>query len=159
MPTLWHCNSRLRLASPLELAQSEIETAGACHRVPDQRRGSRTTTSGPRPVTSRAGTRPDGDSIRLDTYCRAGERVSPYYDSMIGKLIIRGADREEAIGRLDRALGVFEIGGLRTNLACCSNSWCSTRDFRNNAISTRWLEQTGLPAFAERQQEPHHGAH
>ncbi|MCY3641593.1 MAG: acetyl-CoA carboxylase biotin carboxylase subunit [Gammaproteobacteria bacterium] len=148
---------KVALGEPLGLAQSEIELQGhaiECRiNAEDPDHDFR-----PAPGDITRWNPPDGDGIRLDTYCRAGERVSPYYDSMIGKLIIRGADREDAIGRLDRALGVFEIGGLRTNLAL-QQFVVQHPDFRNNAISTRWLEQTGLPAFAERQQEPHHGAH
>ena len=148
---------KVALGEPLRLAQSEIELQGhaiECRiNAEDPDHDFR-----PAPGDITRWNPPNGDGIRLDTYCRAGERVSPYYDSMIGKLIIRGADREDAIGRLDHALGVFEIGGLRTNLAL-QQFVVQHPDFRNNAISTRWLEQTGLLAFAERQQEPHHGAH
>ena len=148
---------KVALGEPLRLSQSEIELQG--HAIecrinaedPDQ-------DFRPAPGNITSWSPPDGDGIRLDTHCRAGERVSPYYDGMIGKLIARGTDREDAIDRLDRALGAFEIGGLRTNLAL-QQFVVQHQDFRSNAISTRWLEQTGLPAFAERQQEPHHGAH
>ena len=148
---------RVALGEPLEMSQSEIEMQGhaiECRiNAEDPDHDFR-----PAPGDITSWSPPVGDGIRLDTYCRAGERVSPYYDSMIGKLIARGADRDDAIGRLDRALGTFEIGGLRTNLAL-QQFVVQHPDFRNNAISTRWLEQTGLPAFAERQQEAHHGAH
>ncbi|MCY4566347.1 MAG: acetyl-CoA carboxylase biotin carboxylase subunit [Gammaproteobacteria bacterium] len=148
---------RVAFGEPLEMSQSEIELQGhaiECRiNAEDPDHGFR-----PAPGDITSWNPPGGDGVRLDTYCRAGERVSPYYDSMIGKLIARGADRDDAIGRLDRALGTFEIGGLRTNLAL-QQFVVQHPDFRNNAISTRWLEQTGLPAFAERQQEAHHGAH
>ena len=148
---------KVALGEPLALSQSDIEVQGhaiECRiNAEDPDHGFR-----PAPGDITSWSPPDGDGIRLDTHCRAGERVSPYYDSMIGKLIARGDDREDAIDRLDRALGVFEIGGLRTNLAL-QQFVVQHPDFRNNAISTRWLEQTGLPAFAARQQESHHGAH
>ena len=148
---------KVALGEPLEMSQSEIEMQGhaiECRiNAEDPNHDFR-----PAPGDITSWSPPGGDGIRLDTYCRAGERVSPYYDSMIGKLIARGADRDDAIDRLDRALGTFEIGGLRTNLAL-QQFVVQHPDFRNNAISTRWLEQTGLPAFAERQQEAHHGAH
>ena len=148
---------RVALGEPLELSQSDIELQGhaiECRiNAEDPGHDFR-----PAPGDITSWNPPCGDGIRLDTYCRAGERVSPYYDSMIGKLIARGADRDDAIGRLDRALGDFEIGGLRTNLVL-QRFVVRHPDFLNNAISTRWLEQTGLPAFAERQQEAHHGAH
>ena len=148
---------RVALGEPLGLSQSDIELEGhaiECRiNAEDPDHDFR-----PAPGDITRWSPPGGEGIRLDTYCRAGERVSPYYDSMIGKLIARGADRDDAIGRLDRALGEFEIGGLRTNLAL-QRFVVGHPDFLNNAVSTRWLEQTGLPAFAERQQEAHHGAH
>ena len=148
---------KVALGEPLALSQSDIEVQGhaiECRiNAEDPDRGFR-----PAPGDITSWNPPGGDGIRLDTHCRAGERVSPYYDSMIGKLIARGGDRDDAIDRLDRALGGFEIGGLRTNLAL-QQFVVQHPDFRNNAISTRWLEQTGLPAFAARQQESHHGAH
>ena len=148
---------RVALGEPLDLSQSDIELRGhaiECRiNAEDPDHDFR-----PAPGDITSWSPPSGDGIRLDTYCREGERISPYYDSMIGKLIVQGADREEALDRLDRALGVFEIGGLRNNLVL-QQFVVRHPDFQNNAISTRWLEQTGLPAFAERQQEPHHGAH
>lgn len=148
---------KVALGEPLALSQSDIEVQGhaiECRiNAEDPDHGFR-----PAPGDITSWNPPGGEGIRLDTHCRAGERVSPYYDSMIGKLIARGGDRDDAIDRLDRALGGFEIGGLRTNLAL-QQFVVQHPDFRNNAISTRWLEQTGLPAFADRQQESHHGAH
>ena len=145
------------LGEPLDIAQSDIELHGnaiECRiNAEDPEHDFR-----PAPGEITNWSPPGGDEIRLDTYCRAGERISPYYDSMIGKLIVRGSDREDALARLDEALGRFEIGGLRTNLAL-QRFVVRHPDFQNNAISTRWLEQTGLPAFAERQQEHRHGAH
>ena len=145
------------LGEPLELSQSHIDPRGhaiECRiNAEDPDREFR-----PAPGNITNWIPPRGDGIRLDTYCRAGQRISPYYDSMIGKLIARGAGREDAIDRLDRALGAFEIGGLQTNLEL-QRFVVRHPDFRNNALSTRWLEQTGLPAFAERQQETRHGAH
>ena len=148
---------KVALGEPLALSQSDIEVQGhaiECRiNAEDPDHGFR-----PAPGDITSWNPPGGEGIRLDTHCRAGELVSPYYDSMIGKLIARGGDRDDAIDRLDRALGGFEIGGLRTNLAL-QQFVVQHPDFRNNAISTRWLEQTGLPAFADRQQESHHGAH
>jgi acetyl-CoA carboxylase, biotin carboxylase subunit len=43
--------------------------------------------------------------------------VSPYYDSMIGKLVVHGDTRDEAVTRMQRALGEFLVQGVRTNMA------------------------------------------
>ena len=52
--------------------------------------------------------------MRVDSGVAAGSEISPLYDPMIAKLIVRGVDREDAIGRMLRALGEFEIGGVKT---------------------------------------------
>jgi 3-methylcrotonyl-CoA carboxylase alpha subunit len=55
-------------------------------------------------------------AVRIDDGVREGDAISPYYDSMIAKLIVHGATREEALGKMDRALGAVQIVGLATNV-------------------------------------------
>ncbi len=57
---------------------------------------------------------PSGPGVRVDSGVAEGSEISPLYDPMIAKLIVRGADRADAIGRMLRALGEFEIGGVKT---------------------------------------------
>ncbi|MHC4414495.1 MAG: acetyl-CoA carboxylase biotin carboxylase subunit [Planctomycetota bacterium] len=59
---------------------------------------------------------PGGFGIRLDSHVRAGYRIPPDYDSLIGKLIVYGASRNEAITRMRRALEEFRIGPIRTTI-------------------------------------------
>ncbi len=59
---------------------------------------------------------PGGPHVRIDTACYAGYRVSPYYDSMIAKLIVKGKDRKEAIAHAKRALREFHITGIKTTI-------------------------------------------
>ncbi|WP_290584614.1 acetyl-CoA carboxylase biotin carboxylase subunit [Alicyclobacillus sp.] len=59
---------------------------------------------------------PSGDGVRNDVGVAAGSTVSPYYDAMIGKLIVHGADRGEAIARLRAALDAYVVEGIRTNV-------------------------------------------
>ncbi|HSV80962.1 MAG TPA: acetyl/propionyl/methylcrotonyl-CoA carboxylase subunit alpha [Ramlibacter sp.] len=54
--------------------------------------------------------------VRIDDGVREGDPISPYYDSMIAKLIVHGATREEALARLDEALAATHIVGLHTNV-------------------------------------------
>ena len=54
--------------------------------------------------------------VRVDSGVRAGDTISPYYDSMVAKLIVHGATREEALARLDLALSQTHIVGLNTNV-------------------------------------------
>lgn len=91
---------------------------------------------------------PLGEGIRLDTHARMGYLVPPFYDSMIGKLIAKGRDRSEAIERLLKAIRDFRLEGPMTTLPLISFV-AAHRDFRDNHITTRWLEDKGLPDFAK----------
>ena len=55
-------------------------------------------------------------SVRIDAGVREGDAISPFYDSMIAKLIVHGDTREEALARLDEALAQTHIVGLSTNV-------------------------------------------
>ena len=59
---------------------------------------------------------PGGIGIRIDSHTYQGYEISPYYDSMIGKVIAFGMDREEAIARMKRALNEFIIEGVETTI-------------------------------------------
>ncbi len=59
---------------------------------------------------------PQGPNIRLDTHCYEGYTIPIFYDSMLGKLIVYGSDRTEAIERMRRALEQFSITGVGTTL-------------------------------------------
>jgi acetyl-CoA carboxylase biotin carboxylase subunit len=143
---------QLRLAGgePLTLQQSEIVLHG--HAIecrvnaedPDQ--GFR-----PNPGRISAFEPPDMDFVRLDTFCRDGALIPPYYDSMIGKLIAYGNDRDEALDRILEAMRRFRLEGVTSNMTLQAFI-IGHDDFRNNRITTRWLEQTGLPAFANREE-------
>ena len=58
--------------------------------------------------------------VRVDGGVRAGDTISPYYDPMIAKLIVRGADRDQARARMLRALAATQIVGVHTNVAFLS---------------------------------------
>ncbi len=60
------------------------------------------------PVTSR--------EVRIDTGVRQGDPITPFYDPMIAKLVVHGADRTEAIGRLRTALAEYHVAGVQTNI-------------------------------------------
>ena len=59
---------------------------------------------------------PGGPGVRMDSHIYSGYKVPPYYDSMIGKLITHGADRDAAIARMKNALTEIVIEGIRTNV-------------------------------------------
>ncbi|WP_144299428.1 acetyl/propionyl/methylcrotonyl-CoA carboxylase subunit alpha [Elioraea rosea] len=59
---------------------------------------------------------PEGEGIRVDTGVREGDAVTPFYDSMVAKIIAHGATRDDAIARLRSALDATEVDGVATNL-------------------------------------------
>lgn len=59
---------------------------------------------------------PGGPGVRVETYIEAGSRISPYYDSMVAKLIVWGQNRDECIARGKRALSEFKIEGIKTTI-------------------------------------------
>jgi acetyl-CoA carboxylase biotin carboxylase subunit len=89
---------------------------------------------------------PSGPGIRVDTGIEEGSVVPPYYDSMVAKLIVRGSTRADAIGRLQAALADFDVAGICTNIPLLT-AIAAHKDFRDNRVSTRWLETTLLPEF------------
>jgi acetyl-CoA carboxylase biotin carboxylase subunit len=82
---------------------------------------------------------PGGNGVRFDTLLYAGYTIPPFYDSLLGKLIVWDEDRPAAIARLIRALRELEIDGVRTtrplHLALAGDPSVQKADFH-----TRWLE-------------------
>lgn len=59
---------------------------------------------------------PAGEGVRVDTYIQSGSRVPPFYDSLMGKLIVHGNDRHAALALLEQALAATRIEGVATNI-------------------------------------------
>jgi acetyl-CoA carboxylase, biotin carboxylase subunit len=87
---------------------------------------------------------PVGDGIRLDSHVSAGAMIPPFYDSMIGKLIVHGSDRADAIAKLTVALDAFRVEGVPTTIDL-HRAIVAHPDFIANNIHTRWLEEVLLP--------------
>ena len=83
---------------------------------------------------------PGGPGIRLDTACYAEAVVSPYYDSMIAKVVARGTTRGEAILRMRRALESFVVEGIKTNIDL-QHRIVSEEDFVRGKLSTAFMER------------------
>ena len=86
---------------------------------------------------------PNGAGVRVDSHIFKGYCVSPFYDSLLGKLIITAATREKAIDRTLSALNDFKIEGIKTNINLLTNI-ISHQDFKNNRHGTKWLENSFL---------------
>ncbi len=88
---------------------------------------------------------PGGPGVRVDSAAYQGYTVSPYYDSMVGKLIVWGATRQEAIARMKRALEEFVIEGIFTtipfHLKVLDNAFYRRGEVYTNFIQRRILEE------------------
>jgi len=88
---------------------------------------------------------PGGPGVRVDSHAYTGYTIPPYYDSMIGKLIVHAPTREQAIMRAWRALGEFLIHGVTTT-AEFAGTLLDLEAFRSGQYDTgtleRWLEST-----------------
>ena len=83
---------------------------------------------------------PGGFGVRLDTHVYPGYVISPHYDSMIAKVIVRGRDRAEAIRRMDRALEEFLIEGPRTTIPL-GQALMNDGKFQDGKYNTTFLDQ------------------
>ncbi|MCH6267971.1 acetyl-CoA carboxylase biotin carboxylase subunit [Neobacillus citreus] len=86
---------------------------------------------------------PGGTGVRVDSHCYAGYSIPLYYDSLLGKLIVHGQDREEAIVRMLRALGEIDLKGIRTTVPFHERV-LGNPDFRSGKYNTRWVEESFL---------------
>jgi len=82
---------------------------------------------------------PGGMGVRFDTMLYPGYAVPPFYDSLLGKLIVWDETRTAAIARLSRALGELEVGGVPTTVAL-HQALAADEEVRAGDFHTRWLE-------------------
>ena len=88
---------------------------------------------------------PKGTGIRLDAAVYQGQQISPFYDSMIAKLIIHGRDRKEALERARDALSNFQCDGIPTTIGF-HQMLIEQEAFIDNEVNTRWLDTDLFPA-------------
>ena len=81
-----------------------------------------------------------GIGVRVDTHVYSGYRIPPYYDSMIAKLIVKAADREQAIIRCRRALDEFIVDGVKTTIPLSKKIVCD-KDFTAGNYDTGFVER------------------
>ena len=82
---------------------------------------------------------PGGRNVRVDSHVYTNYVVPPYYDSMIGKLIVWGRDRNKAINIMKRALAEFEVDGIKTTIPF-HQKMMENEDFISNNYDTKYLE-------------------
>ena len=83
---------------------------------------------------------PGGTGVRVDSAAYADAVIPPFYDSMIAKLIVKGRDRGEAIGRMKRALEMFVIEGIKTSIPL-QRRILADPDFATGTFDTHFIEK------------------
>jgi acetyl-CoA carboxylase biotin carboxylase subunit len=105
---------RIALGEPLPFAQGDIDIRG--HALECRINAEQPFTFTPSPGLITRFEPPGGPGVRVDSHVVGGYRVPPYYDSLIAKVIVRGATRTDAIARMQAALSEMRVDGVETNL-------------------------------------------
>jgi acetyl-CoA/propionyl-CoA carboxylase biotin carboxyl carrier protein len=112
----------------------------------------------PAPGTIEAYDEPAGPGVRVDSGVEAGSEITPLYDPMIAKLIVWDVDREAATRRMVRALGEFELGGVRSLIPfhvglLQTEQWARGETCRDLIEDKSWLKQFAQPAPERKDEE------
>jgi acetyl-CoA carboxylase biotin carboxylase subunit len=101
-----------------------------------------------RPQAGRVGAflAPGGPGVRMDSHLFSGYEVPPYYDSLLGKLIVWGPDRPTAIARARVALAELVVGDLKTNISF-HRALLEDAAFLEGRFTTNLLDRVGSAAF------------
>ena len=131
---------QIRVASglPLSFAQEDLVVNG--HAIEARINAEKLPTFSPCPGRVTSYHAPGGLGVRMDSGLYAGYSIPPYYDSLIGKLIVHGADRETALRRLERALGELVIEGVDST-APLFMQLLAENDVRTGDYNIHWLEK------------------
>jgi len=100
---------------------------------------------------------PQDKNIRIETGVLSGSVVTPYFDSMIAKIIIHGKDRGDAINKTLKAINEFSLIGLKTTVPFC-RTVLQHPDFVNGSYTTRWVDQVFTPEMLENDEDEMIGA-
>ena len=129
---------RVAAGEPLSFTQDQLVPKGhsiecrlTAEALPDFR---------PSPGLVNAYHAPGGRGVRMDSHIYVGYRIPPHYDSLIGKLIVEGTDRTEALMRLRRALAETIIGGIDTTLPLF-HALLEDPDILSGDYNIHWLEK------------------
>ena len=129
---------RIAAGERLSLRQRDIEIRG--HAIECRINAEDPFTFVPSPGKITAWHLPGGPGVRIDSHVYTGYTVPPYYDSMIGKIITYGDDREQAIARMRVALSELAVEGIKTN-ADLHRELVRDEAFINGATSIHYLEK------------------
>ena len=138
---------QIRVAAGLEMSfgQDDLEING--HAIEVRINAEKLPNFTPCPGKVRMFHAPGGYGVRVDSALYSGYSIPPYYDSLIGKLIVHGRDRPEALARLRRALGELIIDGIDTTVPLF-DALLAEPDIQNGEYNIHWLEKWLAAQFA-----------
>ncbi len=129
---------RIAAGLPLSFRQEDVVFEGHAIECRINAENPRTFAPSPGQVTDFHA--PGGLGVRLDSAMYAGYSIPPFYDSLIGKLIVHGRDREECIARLNRCLGEVVVGGIETTIPLFQDLLLQPDILAGN-YNIHWLER------------------
>lgn len=129
---------RVAAGLPMSFGQNDLEING--HSIEVRINAEKLPNFAPCPGKITAYHAPGGLGVRMDSALYDGYSIPPYYDSLIGKLIVHGRDRAEALARLDRALGELIVDGIDTTLPLFS-ALLQEDDIHTGNYNIHWLEK------------------
>lgn len=131
---------QIRVAAGMEMSftQEDLEING--HSIEVRINAEKLPNFSPCPGKVRVFHAPGGLGVRMDSAIYGGYSILPYYDSLIGKLIVHGRDRPEALARLKRALGELIIDGIDTTVPLF-HALLAEPDIQNGEYNIHWLEK------------------
>ena len=122
---------------PMSFTQDELTING--HAIEVRLNAEKLPDFAPRPDRITAFHAPGGLGVRMDSALYDGYSIPPHYDSLIGKLIVHGRDRPEALARLHRALGELIIDGVE-NTVPLFDALLQEPDIQSGTYNIHWLE-------------------
>ena len=129
---------RVAAGLPMSFSQEELEVHG--HSIEIRINAEKLPNFSPSPGKVTQYHAPGGLGVRMDSALYAGYSIPPYYDSLIGKLVVYGRDRPEALARLDRALGELIVDGINTTVPLF-NALLAEPDILTGDYNIHWLER------------------
>ncbi|WP_127524151.1 acetyl-CoA carboxylase biotin carboxylase subunit [Mesorhizobium sp. Z1-4] len=135
---LVHEQIRVASGAGLSVEQKDVQFNG--HAIECRINAEDPKTFAPSPGTVSHFHTPGGLGVRVDSAVFSGYKIPPYYDSLIGKLIVHGSNRVECMMRLRRALGEFVVDGIKTTLPLFQDL-VNSRDIANGDYDIHWLEK------------------
>jgi acetyl-CoA carboxylase biotin carboxylase subunit len=130
---------QIRVANGTKLLYSQSDITFAGHAIECRINAENAKTFTPSPGRVDAVHFPGGLGVRVDSALYAGYRIPPYYDSLIGKLIVFGKTRTECMMRLKRAIGEFVIEGVETTIPLFQRL-LTEPDIIDGHYDIHWLE-------------------